>query len=189
MDFRYHVLKHLCFEHFGPLVNRDKKAILPLQFYTDIGVFLGYFTMSNTLSFQTFTGWGLEPMGLQWMERDKRSEKSKVCSTCAAAASALCLLLRACCCPRRQAAQHWWSPGSSGMLGMLSQGLATQTGRLAADWGRLAEGQKDEGQEHTSLPRLQQVPSLPHLVGVRLLQLSLLPPSSAQMTCQLNVML
>lgn len=31
--------------------------------------------------------------------------------------------------------------------------------RLAASWERLAEGREDKGQEHTSLSRLQQVPS------------------------------
>lgn len=66
-----------------------------------------------------------------------------------------------------------WSPGSSGMLGMLSQGLAAQTARLAADWGRLAERRKDEGQGHTSLPRLQQVPALGPPAGVPRPRLSL----------------
>lgn len=53
------------FEHFLPWASGDKEAICPLQLYADRGVFLGYLTMSNALSFQTSTGWGLEPTAVQ----------------------------------------------------------------------------------------------------------------------------
>lgn len=94
MDFRYHVHKHLALHMLWPLVDGEKKTILPLQFYADMSVFLGYCRMSNTFSFPTFTGWGLAWnlwICSEWSET-KALRNPRACSTCAAAASAPRLL-------------------------------------------------------------------------------------------------
>lgn len=74
--------------------------------------------MSNTLAAARWVGTGAR--GLAMNGRGRRRAGITGCGACAAAAPGGSE-------PRR------WSPGSSGMLGMLSQGLATQTAGLAAD--------------------------------------------------------
>lgn len=77
--------------------------------------------MSNTLAAARWVGTGTR--GLAMNGRSPRLAGITGCGACAAAAAAAPGGSE----PRR------WSPGSSGMLGMLSQGLATQTAGLAAD--------------------------------------------------------
>lgn len=154
----------------------EQENIFPLQLYADTGVFLGCFTMSNTLSdiyrVRTGTqGCAVNGQGQILGEshrlavRDLQLAEPQLLAELAAAPSGR--LLSAAEAPAPRECWECWvrvwqnrQPGS----------------QLT---GRLAGGQKDEGQERTSLPRLQQVPSLPRLVGVRLLRLycCLLPPS------------
>lgn len=76
--------------------------------------------MSNTLAAVLWVGTGTRGLAMNGQRQPLAGVTG--CGACAAAAAA----------PGGSEPRRW-SPGSSGMLGMLSQGLATQTAALAAD--------------------------------------------------------
>lgn len=80
--------------------------------------------MSKTLAADGWVGTGSRGLAMNGQRQALAGITG--CGACAAAAAA------AAAAPGGSAPRRW-SPGSSGMLGMLSQGLATQTAGLAAD--------------------------------------------------------
>ncbi|XP_061218334.1 uncharacterized protein LOC133217163 [Neopsephotus bourkii] len=124
----------------------------------------------------------------EWTETNAQ-RNPWVCSTCAAAAaSGACLLPASLLLPPAAGCPALAEPWLLGNAGNVESGTGSpgRQGSQLAERDSLRDGKTRDRSTQAS-PGCSRSP-LPPLAGVRLLRLALLPPSSEQMRCQLNVM-